>query len=161
MDVVKFSNIVFAVYDALYDYDGIGARLDSDCVTYKKLPKGLLEKLLGDSYIACYQRTGLYTETGLYFMNCAHPKHKEFLDAMRDWYLSDLFKKFPQWHDCIAFDYAIRKTGVPVTNLSGEFSKAPHPQALSELGKYIDHAKGPRKETGFSPENKNHARISA
>jgi hypothetical protein len=28
-----------------------------------------------------------------------------------------------------------------------------HPQALSEIGKYIDHCKGPRKEDGVSPEN--------
>lgn len=154
-DVVRFANIAFAVYDGLYDYDGIGLRLDADAVTYKKIPKGLIEKQLGDAYLACYQRAGAYTETGLFIVNCAHPKHKEFMDTFRDWYLSDKFKKFNTgWHDCIAFDYAIKLTGVPVVNLSGEFSKLAHPQAASELGRYIDHQKGARKALDRSPENK-------
>jgi hypothetical protein len=33
-----------------------------------------------------------------------------------------------------------------------------HPLSKIELGKYIDHCKGARKEKGFSPEN--HARVS-
>jgi len=28
-----------------------------------------------------------------------------------------------------------------------------HPQAMTELGKYIDHCKGPRKAEGYSEEN--------
>src|SRR6059058_2747767 len=35
-DVVKFANKVFAAYDALYDYDGIGVWLDADVTTYRK-----------------------------------------------------------------------------------------------------------------------------
>lgn len=152
-DVVRFANIAFAAYDALYDYKGIGIRLDGDCVTYKKLPKKLIEEQVKDAYLACYQRVGLYTETGFYIVNCAHPKHKEFMDTFRDWYLSERFKHFPHWHDCIGWDWAIRQTGVPVKNLSGEHGKSMHPQALSEFGKYIDHQKGARKELAKSPEN--------
>lgn len=154
-DVVKFSNIAFAIYDALHDHDGIGMRLDADAVTYKKIPKGLIEKLLDGAYLGAYQRQGMYSETGIFIVDCKHPQHKHFMDVYRDWYLSDKFKAFNTgWHDCIAFDYAIKVTGVPVTNLSGEHFKSTHPQALSELGRYIDHCKGPRKEKGASPENK-------
>jgi hypothetical protein len=52
-------------------------------------------------------------------------------------------------------DAAIRLTGVPTFNLSGEFHKDMHPMAKTELGQYIDHCKGPRKIKGKSPENKN------
>lgn len=153
-DVVRYAHKVFAACDALEDYDGIGVWLDADCVTHAPIPEGLIEKQVEDVYLACYQRTGLYTETGLWIMNCGHPKHREFLDAWRKWYLSDEFKRLPQWHDCFTLDATVHQMQVPVKNLSGEFHKHPHPQAMTELGKYIDHCKGPRKNTGRSPENK-------
>src|SRR6185437_4143789 len=117
-------------------------------------PKGLIESQVKDVYAACYKRVGVHTETGFWVVNCAHPKHREFMDLLRDWYLSGHFKKFSQWHDCIAWDAALKMTGLPVNDLSGEHGKSMHPQALSELGKYIDHQKGHRKALPQSPENK-------
>ena len=156
-DVVRFANKAFAAYDALRNYDGIGVWLDADCVTYKKVPKSLIEKQVEGVYMACYQRQGMYTETGLWIVDCTHPKHGQFMDTFRDWYLSDKFKQFSGgWHDCIGFDYALKATGVPVKSLSGEHAKSLHPQALSELGKYVDHQKGPRKQLESSPENRFH-----
>lgn len=156
-DVVRYAHKVFAACDALYDHKGIGVWLDADCVTYKKLPKGLIEKQVEGVYLAHYGRTGLYTETGLWVMDCSHPKHQEFLDAWRDWYLSGNFRRLPHWHDCTALDATIKRLGVPTFNLSGEHAKAMHPMAVTELGRYIDHKKGARKAMKFSPENKWHA----
>ena len=157
-DVVKYAHKVFAAADALYDYDGVGVWLDADCVTYAPLPEGLIEAQVKDVYLACYQRTGMYTETGMWVMNCAHPNHRAFLDAWREWYFSGRFKDLSQWHDCITLDATIRgflkESAITVNNLSGEHHKSMHPQARTELGRYIDHAKGPRKAEGVSPENK-------
>lgn len=153
-DVVKFAHKVFAAADALYDHDGIGVWLDADCVTYKKLPSGLIEKQVEGVYLACFQRTGLYTETGLIVFDCRHKQHKQFLNQWREWYLSGKFRQLPQWHDCMAFDASVRQTGIPVNNLSGEHAKSMHPLSVTELGRYIDHCKGARKEAGYSPENK-------
>lgn len=155
-DVVRFSHKVFAAADALYDYQGVGVWLDADCVTYKPVPEGLIEKQVEGVYMACYQRTGLHTETGLWIVDCSHPIHKEFMDLMRGWYLSEEYKKLPQWHDCFVLDACIRQLKPPVRNLSGEHHMNAHPQALSELGQYIDHCKGLRKKEGRSPENKFH-----
>jgi hypothetical protein len=158
-DVVKFAHKVFAAADAFYDYDGIGVWLDADCVTYAQIPDGLIEKQVADAYLACYQRTGLYTETGLWIMNCAHPEHKNFLDYWRELYYSEHYRKLAQWHDCCSLDATIKAFGnrITVNNLSGAFSRHSHPQAMTELGKYCDHLKGPRKIGGFSPENKQRA----
>lgn len=156
-DVVKYAHKVFAAADALADFDGIGVWLDADCVTYKKVPRRLIEKAVETAYMAHYGRTGMYTETGMWIVNCAHPCHKDFLRTWQDIYLNDEFKQFPQWHDCMTLDATIRayaKAGVEFNNLSGEFHKDMHPQAKSEFGKYCDHTKGPRKVKGFSPENK-------
>lgn len=154
-DVVKFAHKVFAAYDAFYDYDGIGVWLDADCVTYKPIPDGLIESSLCGAFVACYARTGMYTETGLWIMDCSNPNRRPFLDHMRNTYLTDRFKQLQQWHDCFVFDAAVRAFSglAKFHNLSGEHHKTMHPQALSELGKYIDHCKGPRKAGGRSPEN--------
>jgi hypothetical protein len=123
-------------------------------VTFKAIPEGLIERQVKDVYMAIYARTGMYTETGLWIMDCSHPKHREFLDKWRDYYLSEKYRNLLQWHDCMTLDATIRATGVPTFNLSGEHGRSLHPQALSELGQYIDHCKGPRKDLGRSPENK-------
>jgi hypothetical protein len=153
-NVVAYAHKVFAACDALYDFDGIGVWLDADCVTYKRLPQGLIEAQAKDAYLAHYARPGMYTETGMWIMNCAYPGHKAFLDKWREWYFADKFKNLPQWHDCMTLDATIRQTKVPTFSLSGEHGKALHPMALTEFGKYIDHCKGPRKALGRSPENK-------
>jgi hypothetical protein len=155
-DVVKYACKVFAAVNSFRDYDGIGVWLDGDCVTYKDIPPGLIEKQVEDAYLACYQRTGLYTETGLWIVDCRHPEHKAFMDAFTGVYLTERYKALQAWHDCMVLDYTISnfRDRIKVRNLSGEFSKHPHPQAMTELGAYIDHAKGTRKIAGRSPENK-------
>ena len=155
-DVVRYSHKVFAAADALYDYKGIGVWLDADCITYKPISRKTIEmQVANDVYMACYQRTGLHTETGLWIVNCAHPEHKAFLDFWRNLYFSERYKDLPQWTDCHTLDATIRafRSRVKIYNLSGEHHTQPHPQAKSELGKYIDHTKGRRKIDGFSAEN--------
>lgn len=155
-NVVGYAHKVFAAADALRDYRGIGVWLDADCVTYKPVPEGLIESQLNGAYLAHYARPGLYTETGLWIMDCSHPEHVNFLDAWCNWYLSERFKQLPAWHDCMYLDATIRAFGdkIKTQDLSGEHGKVMHPMAVTELGRYIDHCKGPRKELGHSPENK-------
>lgn len=152
--VVGFAHKVFAACDALFDHDGIGIWLDADCVTHRKVPKKLIESSLGDAYMARFERPGLYTETGMWMVDCRHPQHRDFLGAWRNLYLSDGFKKLPAWTDCHTLDYTLRQFRFKLANLSGEHGKTMHPMALSEWGKYVDHLKGPRKALGYSPENK-------
>jgi hypothetical protein len=154
-NVVGYAHKVFAAADALYEYDGIGVWCDSDCVLFRDLPPGLLEQQVEGAYLACYQRTGLWTETGFWVMDCRHPEHQAFLDNWRAWYLTGAYKGLRAWHDCMTLDATIRqfKDRVTVRNLSGEAHKEMHPMAVTELGRYIDHCKGERKVDGRSPEN--------
>lgn len=164
-DVAKYAHKVFAAIDALWDYDGIGVWLDADCVTYAPIPEGLVERQVEKAYIAHYGRTGMYTETGMWIVNCAHPEHKNFLATWKDIYHSEKFKVLPQWHDCFTLDATIRafvRDGlIETNNLSGEHHKSMHPQAVTEFGKYIDHCKGQRKAAGASPENKQRPKVAA
>jgi hypothetical protein len=132
--------------------------VDGDLVTHADVPAGLLESLVEKDYIACYRRVGHYTETGMWIVNCAHPEHKNFLDHWRSWYFSGRYRQLFEWHDCTTLDGTIKKfeeaDKITVRDLSGEHGKNMHPQALSELSKYFDHCKGPRKAKGYSVENR-------
>ena len=155
MDVVRFSHKVYAAVDALHDYDGIGGWIDADCVPYKDIPYSMLVDMLGDAYVACFQRPGSYTETGFWLMNCAHEAHKGFMNLWQAWYDQDAFVQLPGWTDCHTFDATVYRSKVKVNNLSGEFGTdlSLHPMAKTEIAKYLDHCKGERKTDGFSPEN--------
>lgn len=155
-DVVRFSNKVYAACDALKDHKGVGVWLDADCVTRKPIKPGFIEWHLGGTYLAMLKRAGMYTETGFWVMDCAHEAHSDFLQTWRAWYDTDSFKSLPNWTDCEALDATVRKFEkagrITTTSLSGQYEKEMHPMAKIELGKYIDHCKGGRKELGYSPE---------
>jgi len=127
--------------------------LDADAVTYAQLPRGLMQSYVANHYVACFQRLGMHTETGMIVFDCSHELHKPFMDAWRAWYLTDAFKKLHMWTDCHTFDATGRQLQVPAHNLSGEHSKTMHPMASAEIGRYIDHQKGLRKDLAKSPEN--------
>lgn len=157
-DVVRYSNKVYAAYDALFDYTGIGVWLDNDCVTFEKLPEGFIESLLPeDCYMAMFKRKGMHTETGFWIMNCAHEHHQDFLSTWVEWYDSGAFKTLPSWHDCATLDATVRKFEklglIKTHSLSGDFEKDMHPMAKVELAHYMCHRKGRRKFLDYSPEN--------
>jgi hypothetical protein len=153
-DIVRFSNKVFAAYDALYNHDGIGVWLDADAVTYRPITEDYIRQSLNGAYLAHFKRAGWYTETGMWLMDCTHPQHKAFLDKWLWWFESGAFSKLHEWHDCTALDATIKSTGVPTVSLSGEFEGQMHPMALADMGRFVDHCKGARKAAGVSPENK-------
>lgn len=157
-DVVRFSNKVYAAYDALFNYKGLGVWLDADCVTYRQIPDGFIESLLPKGkYIGLFKRDGMYSETGFWVMDCSHPQHQAFLNTWIEWYESGAFRQLDNWTDCEMLDATMRKfekTGlIESVSLSGKYSRSMHPMAKVELAKYVDHCKGRRKELGFSPEN--------
>ena len=157
-DIVRFSNKVFAAYDAFYDYKGLCVWLDCDAVTYKRLPKGYIQGLLPDGYMAMFKRAGYHTETGFWIADGSHPEHQAFLDTWLQWFELDKFKTLRQWHDCTTLDATVRlfeRDGrIKTHNLSGQFSKDMHPMAKADIARFIDHCKGGRKDKGVSPENK-------
>ena len=158
-NVVGYSHKMFAFMEATKDYDGVAVWLDADCVTYREIPPGTIEATVKDAYIAHYGRTGRWTETGLFVVDCSHPAHADFWAFVREVYLNDHYRVMHHWTDCFVLDAAIKKftgTGqIVANNLSGDKEKFGHPMAMTELGRYVDHCKGSeRKEAGRSPENK-------
>jgi hypothetical protein len=136
-DIARFSNKVFAAYDAFYNHDSIGVWLDADAVTYNKIPDGYVEEQLGDAFFAHFKRADWYTETGLWIMNCAHPVAKAFLDTWVSWFESGAFKNLHEWHDCTTLDATLklflRDGRITTKSLSGEHERAMNPMALADF----------------------------
>ena len=158
-DIVRFSNKVFAAYDALYNHRGLAVWLDADCMTYNKLPDDYIDELLPiGKYLAMFKRKGWQTETGFWVMDCSHKAHKPFMDMWIKWVESGAFKQLTQWCDASTLDATVRgmeKVGlIETVSLSGAFEKEEHPMSKVDLARYIDHLKGrDRKLAGKSKEN--------
>ena len=158
-DVVRFSHKVFACYDAMRHGTGKMAWIDADIVPFADMPDGWPESLLHDGdYIAMFRRKGWYSECGLWVVDCDHPAHGEFWDALVDLYESGRFKELGEWHDSYLMDAVVRnmeRAGrIAVTDLSGEHWQDEHPMSKHPMSQWLDHLKGPhRKALGISPEN--------
>jgi hypothetical protein len=148
-DVVRWSNKVFASYDALYNYEGLAVWLDADCVTFKEITEEHIRSMLPPGhYMAMFKRIGLPTETGFVVRDCSHPIHKTFMDTWVRWFESGSFKTLNQWCDASTMDATCRlfeKQGLLTASLSGEFDKELSPMDLAPLSNYITHRKGSRK----------------
>lgn len=158
-DVVRFSNKVYAVHDALRNHDGLGLWIDADMIPFSDVPVGYIESLLapGD-YIAMFRRKGFYSECGFWVVDCTNPQHGAFMDRLLGLYEDGDFKHLREWHDSYLMDAVVKQMErdgkIKITNLSGVHSGDEHPMARADLAKYFDHLKGPtRKELGASPEN--------
>jgi hypothetical protein len=147
-DIVRWSNKVFANYDALYDYDGLAVWLDCDTVTKKPITEDFIRSLLPEGkYMACFHRVGMPTETGFVIRDCSHPIHKPFMDLWVQWLESGQFKTLSQWCDASTMDATIKLTKAPTVSLSGPYEKELSPMDLAPLSQYIEHKKGNRKWT--------------
>jgi hypothetical protein len=145
-DIVRWSNKVFANYDALYDYGGLAVWLDCDTVTKKPITEDFIRSLLPQGqYMACFHRVGMPTETGFVIRDCSHPIHKPFMDLWVQWLESGQFKTLNQWCDASTMDATIRLTKAPTVSLSGPYEKELSPMDLAPLSQYIEHRKGNRK----------------
>lgn len=163
MDVVRFSHKVFAVLDAFKDHDDLGVWIDADVIPLADMPEEYVRAQLPQGcYIALFKRKGMYSECGYWVVDCKHPGHAAFMDALRKMYVDGAFKDATEWHDSYLMDIIIRnlenKRVIRSHSLSSERGeKEQHVMAYSEIAKYLDHTKGPeRKAAGASPERVQH-----
>jgi hypothetical protein len=166
MDVVRFSHKVFAVIDALKDHDDLGVWIDADIIPLMDMPEEYVRSQLPHGcYIALFKRKGMYSECGYWVVDCKHPGHGAFMEALRRMYVEDAFIDIAEWHDSYLMDVIIRNlenAGVIKSHSlsSPQGEKEQHVMALSDIAKYLDHTKGPeRKAAGFSAENVNAKRL--
>ncbi|SFL19462.1 hypothetical protein SAMN04488518_1214 [Pseudovibrio ascidiaceicola] len=156
-DAVRFSNKVFAIHDAIERsidiYDHL-IWLDADIVTHDAIPLTFLEKLspLKRELAAYLNRKGC-PECGWVDFNLRHPQIKNFADSFKKIYSDGLFLRFKESHDSYVFWELVkqfeRQKRVRFKHLGSRWASG-HVFVNSELGRYMDHLKGTRKDVGHS-----------
>lgn len=148
-DAWKFCRKSFAQFDALRNYKGKVFWLDADIEFKEPITEKFLEGLFDGKTLACLWREGFYTETGFIGFDTEGEKFQEFLTDYENVYRKGKLFTLERWHDCMAFDYAVKSSGVPFKNLSKFYKKNETTlDVLSQsvLRKYMKHHKGPNKD---------------
>lgn len=146
-------------------YGGKVFWIDADCVTTQHVPESFLDDCLPDEALCCYLgRDGWYfTESGFIGFNMNHPLASRFFkNYLHTFITGTIFAQSPQhnekgqyvgggWHDCIAFDVIrhIMGNGEEFVNLAKDVPVGHmHPLQVCAPGRYLNHLKGNRKDTG-------------
>lgn len=153
-DVWKFSRKMFAQWDVLKNHQGKVFWLDADIIVEKPVTEDFLVSLFDNQGLCFLEREGLYTETGFVGFDTEDGKFKDFLRYYMGFLRHGWFMRHPRWHDCEAFDFARRNSGISGNNLS-PFFRIPKDRQMSledldvfsksVLGEYLTHHKGGRK----------------
>lgn len=131
--------------------------LDADSVTHSPISLiNLAELCPNDSMITYLGRGEQYhSECGWVGYNLDHPSTQNFINEFVGMYNNDTIFNYPEWHDSYIWDIVRRKYQSqnkfynlnPNNEVKG---MAGHPFINSQLGLYMDHVKGARKEMGMS-----------
>ena len=154
-DAWRFSKKVFAIQLAmgLHPYGRL-IWLDADTITLKPVPIELLRRLPPEgSDIAYLDRSKIryHSECGFVGYNLNNPATINFISAFASLYATDKVFELKEWHDSWVFDWLRVQT--EIKNHQIPFTDFRHPFNFSELGQYMDHMKGRRKDEGLSTEH--------
>jgi len=136
---------------ALQEHGGKVFWMDADTFVHSKVPDGFLNEMLPDDKFCCFLDRGelCYTESGFLGFNANHELVEPFFTAYINVFLSGVIFTQEYWHDCMGFDLIRKAMNVPqhFVNIAEGQELNMHPYVNSILGKYMDHRKGPRKES--------------
>ena len=169
-DAVRFANKVFCVTHAIKtsvekEYDYV-IWLDADTYTFRTMPRDFLESLLPEDSMFTYlgrenpikNDGGKYPECGFVGYNLRNPHMQQFAQDWEEIYKTDRVFELLEWHDSFVFWHLSKiyreKHNVKVNDIGyWKGVKGHHVFVNSELGLYIDHFKGKRKNIGSSAKN--------
>ena len=168
-DAVRFANKVFCVTHAVksspgYDYV---IWLDADTYSFRPMPKEFLEQLLPKDTMLTYlgrqnpdlKDGGKDPECGFVGYNLNYPEIQNYNNDWENMYISDdVFKLTLGWTDCSTLWHLSKlyqkEKNITVNDIGYQKGvKGHHVFINSELGLYMDHFKGNRKQAGASAKN--------
>jgi len=157
-NAVRFSFKVFAVAAASHMINqGWLIWIDADTHTHSPIPSAWLPMVCPSDSMCSYLGRGenYHSECGWVAYNLDHPRCRDFIQDFVDMYRHDLIFNEREWHDSYIWDVVRRryKDTCSFFNLNPEPDTkglAKHPFINSELGRYMDHVKGKRKDQGHS-----------
>ena len=168
-NAVRFANKVFCVTHAIAnskDLDYV-IWLDADTYTFRPMPKEFLEGILPKDTMLTYlgrenptlNDGGKDPECGFVGYNMKHPEIQNYNTDWENMYINDeVFKLTKGWTDCSTLWHLSKKyqkeKNVKVNDIGyAKKVKGHHVFINSELGLYMDHFKGNRKDQKKSGKN--------
>lgn len=166
-DAVRFSNKVYAVFDACYKAPSRWVVwIDADTYFHSKLSYDEFVDLLPNNnwltYVGRGKGASTWPECGFYGMNLDDPACKSFLEDFETMYENAERGIFAleEWHDSYVFGHILnryKKDFPHVLDYTADMmlktaltGGGGHPLINTVLGKYMDHLKGGRKKLGKS-----------
>ena len=161
---IRFANKTYAVYDACERSKGWCVWMDADTFVHSDWSYEQFKNLLpNDAYITYVGRgkgSQTWPECGFYGLNLNHPVCHEFLKEFERMYedAENGIFTLEEWHDSYVFGEVLKKyKNFPSHDYSANMylreaktGGGGHPLINGPLGKWIDHMKGGRKNTGKS-----------
>lgn len=146
-DAKKFSKKVFAQLDVLKPEIGKVFWFDADTVIQKPITEEMLISLFNNKALSFVGRDGFHTETGFIGFDTDKHDFPKFLEKYTECYRKGKLFTLPRWHDCEAFDWARRESGVSGNNLSSNWKMGDDLDVLPTtiLSSFMVHMKGNRK----------------
>ena len=154
---IKFSRQAFIPDHAIQDFDDgdIFVWLDSDVVSFKKIPYDFVPNLLGDhDMVTTGARAALGKSTDIGFWAIrVNRRTRRFIKVFADFYRGGGLFKLDEWHSGFVFDHTVKKVGLDLKELyiAPRRPKC-HVWFKTPLGDYMDHVAGARKQIGYSQE---------
>ena len=161
-DAVRFANKVYAVFDACDRSKDWCIWMDADTFVHSKWTQKQFAKLLPDkswlTYVGRGKGSATWPECGFYGMNLNHPVCHEFLKEFERMYedAENGIFKLEEWHDSYVFGEILNRMKKDFPNVkdytentilqTAKTGGGGHPLINTELGAYIDHLKGARKD---------------
>ena len=163
---ICFANKVYAVFDGCERSNGWCVWMDADTFVHSEWSYKDFKKLLPDdkwlTYVGRGKGSQTWPECGFYGMNLNHGACTTFLQEFERMYedAENGIFKLEEWHDSYVFGHVLENMKVlrpDVLDYSAEMylkeaktGGGGHPLINTVLGKWIDHLKGDRKNTGKS-----------
>ena len=163
-DAIRFANKTYAVYDACTRSKDWCVWMDADTFVHSNWSYEDFIKLLPENAYITYVGRGkgsqTWPECGFYGMNLNHPVCHSFLEEFERMYedADNGIFTLEEWHDSYVFGELLKKyKEFPSHDYSADMylreaktGGGGHPLINGPLGKWIDHMKGGRKDTGKS-----------
>lgn len=155
-DAVRFSHKVYAIFHCAKNCDAdVLFWMDADTVCHTPINLHFITSMAHrDMDLGYLGRKNKYSECGLYSMNLKSSAIREFLTEFQRMYddAENGIFKLKEWHDSFVFDdVRLRTKGLRQYNWSeGIIDGEGHPLINCEWGRFLDHLKGKRKQSGKS-----------
>jgi len=157
---LRFSYKVFSIYHAMQYIDTEWVIwLDADTLTHSTITESFLDSVSPKDCVVTHLGRGerYHSECGWVGYNKTNPMTMQFVEDFASMYKNDTMFNYPEWHDSYLFDVQRKlyrdNKGAHFYNLNPDPDLkgfAGHPFINSDLGKYMDHMKGDRKNLGHS-----------